>query len=363
LVTEYPQAQDYVDLRRGQSPSWKNLQELAASLGPLTALVEFYMQEDEIAAFVLCTDQAAPQVFSLPIGRQRMFDEFLNPYIDEILNRNPSRRYEHQWQALGDELLAPLQDALKYAGLVYFIPHGWLHLLPLHALTVNGEPFIQQKAVAYAPSAAMLARTLARRPNQTGIQSALVAGYYPSGETVEKEPLLSEAGDIAAYFKTSPHLDEAASLEQLEGPLQAAGLVHFSCHTYLNGSDPLASAVQLAGGAITVRQWMSLHLQAELVTLSACQAGLRDINSGNDISGLSRAFLYAGARSNLLTLWSAAGPTTPQWMSSFYQKAWSPEGLPLQSKALAFQQAVLELRQEQPDPYYWAPFVLMGEAG
>jgi CHAT domain-containing protein/tetratricopeptide (TPR) repeat protein len=363
LVTKYPQSQDYVDLRRGQSPSWKNLVDLSTRLGPQTALVEFYMLEDEIAAFVLCAGQPAPQVFSLPINRQRMFDSFLNPYIDEILNRNANRRYEHAWQGLGEELLAPLSEALQEARLVYFIPHGWLHLLPLHALTVGGQPFILQKASAYAPSAAMLARTLERKISHPQIHSALVVGYSPSEETLEKEPLLVEAGDMAAYFKTSPHMNDETSLALLQGPLQEAGLVHFSCHAYLNGSDPLASSVQLAGGAVTVREWMSHRLQAELVTLSACQAGLININSSNDISGLSRAFLYAGARSNLLTLWPVAGQSTRQWMASFYQKAWSQEGQPLLSKALAFQQAVLELREQQPDPYYWAPFILIGDAG
>ena len=362
LVTEYPHTQDYVDLRRGQTPTWKNLAELSTRLGPGTALVEFYMLDEEIAAFVLCAGQPAPQVFSLPISRQRMFDTFLNPYIDEILNRNPNRRYEHVWQALGDELLAPLLEALQDIRMVYFIPHGWLHLLPLHALTVGGEPFIVQKAAAYAPSAAMLARTLERRTSPTRIHSALVVGYTPSNETLERESLLGEAGDLAAYFMTSSHLDEESALPLLEKPLAEAGLAHFSCFGYLNGNDPLASSVQLAGGTITVREWMSHRLQAELVTLSACQAGFSNINSSNDISGLSRALLYAGARSNLLTLWSVVGQTTRQWMNSFYRKAWSPDGQPLVSKALAFQQAVLALREQQPDPYYWAPFILIGDA-
>ncbi|MDR3577527.1 MAG: CHAT domain-containing protein [Anaerolineaceae bacterium] len=362
LVEEYPHALDYVDMRRGQSPSWKNLVELSSRLGPETALVEFYMLEDEIAAFVLCAGQPAPQVFSLPISRQRMFDTFLNPYIDEILNRNPNRRYEHVWQGLGEELLAPLREALKDARLVYFIPHGWLHLLPLHALTVGGQPFILQKAAAYAPSAAMLLRAMGRRINLSQIYSALVVGYTTSNETVEREALLGEAGDIAAYFKASPHLDDEASLVLLEKPLEEAGLVHFSCHGSLNGSDPLASSLQLAGDDITVREWMSHRLQAELVTLSACQTSFSNINSGNDISGLSRALLYAGAKSNLLTLWWVNGQTTRQWMTSFYQKAWNQNGQPLLSKAMAFQKAVLELREQQPDPYYWAPFILIGDA-
>ncbi len=363
LVTDYPQAQDYVGLRRGQTPGWKNLAELAVRLGPETALVEFFMLDEEIAAFVLRAGQAAPLVFSLPISRQRMFDYYLDPYIDEILNHIPTRRYEHVWQSLGDELLAPLQEALMDIRLVYFVPHGWLHLLPLHALTIGGTLFIAKRAAAYAPSAAVLARAMERRTNPTLIHSALVVGYTPSNETGEREKIVGEAQEIAAYFGTSPYLDEEASLEKIKLALEEAGLAHFSCHGYLNGSDPLASSIQLSGGSITVREWMSLNLQAELVSLSACQAGLNNINSSNDISGLSRALLYAGAKSNLLTLWSVDGLTTRQWMNSFYQKVWSQDGQPLARKALAFQQAVLALREQNPDPYIWAPFILIGDAG
>jgi CHAT domain-containing protein len=104
-------------------------------------------------------------------------------------------------------------------------------------------------------------------------------------------------------------------------------------------------------------------LQAELVTLSACQTGFSDVNPGDEIAGLSRSLFYAGAQAVLLTLWSVRADTTLEWMLDFYRRVWTPQGTPRCSKVLAFQQAVLALRKKYPDnPAIWAPFILMGNA-
>jgi CHAT domain-containing protein len=362
LILEYPHSQDYVSLRRGQPPTWSKLLELTLQLGAETALIEFFTLEEEIAAFVLRSDKDAPLVFSLPISGKRLLHRYLEPYNDEILHRIPGRNREHSWLDLGAELLTPLLGELEGIELIYIIPHGWLHLLPLHALTVQKKPFIAHKAVVYAPSAAVLSRTLERMSDRRQICSSLVVGYTSSKEVKEREIFLGEAQDIASYFGTAPHLDRNATLEQLKTHLEKAELVHLSCHGYFDKQDPLASSVLLANGELTARNMMSLQLQAELVTLSACQTGFSEIELGDEIVGFSRALLYAGAGSTLLTLWSVDALTTRTWMRDFYRIAWSPKGQPLVDKARAFQQAVLALRENYGDPYYWAPFVLTGNA-
>ena len=133
---------EYVSLRRGQTPAWEELADLAQQLGPGAALVEFVTLEDEAAAYVLRAGWEAPRVFVLPLSRQRLLSRYLRSYENEVLNPVPNRTPRRAWMELGQELLEPIMPALAGVELVVFIPHGWLHTLPLHALTVSaGEPF------------------------------------------------------------------------------------------------------------------------------------------------------------------------------------------------------------------------------
>jgi CHAT domain-containing protein len=108
------------------------------------------------------------------------------------------------------------------------------------------------------------------------------------------------------------------------------------------------------------REWMGLRLQAEMVTLSACRSGFSEVGRGDEMVGMTRALLYAGARSTLLTLWSVNAGTTLEWMKDFYNRVWVGDGQKLKHKAFAFQEATLALRRRYPNPYIWAPFILVG---
>lgn len=140
----------------------------------------------------------------------------------------------------------------------------------------------------------------------------------------------------------------------------SASLIHLSCHGMFNPNEPLASSIQLADGNFTAYQWLQLGLQADLVTLSACQTGMSDIRPGDDLVGLMRAILFAGASSLLMTLWSVNARSTLQWMLTFYENIWDDQGLQKLDKAKAFQLATLALKRKYPDPYFWAPFKLIG---
>ena len=241
------------------------------------------------------------------------------------------------------------------------MPHGWLHLIPLHALSVAGEPFIVHRAVVYAPSAAVLDRALTRARATESRYSALVMGYTPNDDPVEREIFLGEAEAIARHFGSTPLLDGEANADALRRNAPGATHVHLSCHGDFTPGDPLGSPVALAGGNFTARDWMELQLRATLVTLSACRTGFSEVGGGDEIVGITRALLYAGATSSLVTLWSVNAPTTLKWMLDFYSRAWDNAGKPRETRACAFRQATLELRDEQADPYFWAPFVLVGD--
>jgi CHAT domain-containing protein len=363
LSREHPHTQDYVALRRAHTPTWDDLARLASRLGSEAAMVEFYAYQEEIVAFVLQEGWSEPQIVILPLSHRRLLHRYFLPYHDEVLDREnltrSNRRPTHSWLTLGKELLEPLESALGNAKLVYLIPHGLLHLMPLHALTVHGAPFIARRAVVYAPSAAVLTRTLERTQPQDKSTRPLVLGYTASSDPVERALFLNEAREIATYFACSPVIDAAANIGILLKYAPTASRIHLSCHGRFNRDDPLVSGVDLADGTFSARDWMGLQLRADLVTLSACETGFSDVGQGDEIVGLMRALLYAGASSALLALWSVTAATTLEWMLDFYRLVGS-NTIDKQSKALAFQQATIASYERYPDPYYWAAFVLVG---
>lgn len=359
MLTATPTARDYVALRRGDTPAWNDLLGLAARLGKDAALIEFHNLEDRSVAIIWRAAWNAPRLVVIPLNQGELLQRYHLSYEREIINRQQlalaGRTPQNDWLKLGEVLLAPLEAALGDAALVYFIPHGVLHLIPLHALTVNGEPFIAQRAVAYAPSAAALDRALsATNGGQRALQSdrALVMG-------AEFE---QEAIDIAQHFGVTAFVDAAATRATLVERASAASIIHLSCHGRFDSEDALASAVLLADGEFTARDWMRLRLNADLVTLSACQLGISEQNPGDDLVGMARALMYAGASSLLLTLWSVRADTTKDWMLDFYRRVWkTPHAGKSQAEAYAVRDATLALRAANPDPYVWAPFVLIGD--
>jgi len=137
--------------------------------------------------------------------------------------------------------------------------------------------------------------------------------------------------------------------------------LHFATHGQFNPDSPLKSALLLApdskyNGILTVDKLYSLNLDADLVTLSACETGLSKVANGDDLVGLTRGFLYAGTRSIVASLWKVDDLATSQLMTRFYSE------LSKRNKREALRDAQLETKKRYPHPYYWASFQLTGSA-
>ena len=96
-------------------------------------------------------------------------------------------------------------------------------------------------------------------------------------------------------------------------------ILHLACHGQFRPENPLFSSLHLADGFVTVRDICSQKLNAELVTLSACETGLNKIFAGDEILGLARGFLSAGASSLVLSLWTVNDEATTRLMKNFYK--------------------------------------------
>lgn len=95
-------------------------------------------------------------------------------------------------------------------------------------------------------------------------------------------------------------------------------------------------------------------MNPRLVVLSACQSGIGRVEGGDEVQGLNRAFIYAGAGGVVASLWSVSDRSTFELMDYFYG------GLGAKSPAEALREAQIKLMKEYPSPYYWAPFYLTG---
>jgi CHAT domain-containing protein len=117
------------------------------------------------------------------------------------------------------------------------------------------------------------------------------------------------------------------------------------------------SSVRLADSYLNLYDLYELTLPVELLTLSGCGTGLSVVAAGDELLGLTRGLLCAGAQTVLLSLWDVHDRTTADFMSSFY--AHLGRG---REKAAALREAMLETRERHPHPYFWAPFALVGKA-
>jgi len=152
------------------------------------------------------------------------------------------------------------------------------------------------------------------------------------------------------------------------GELSKYRYVHFATHGYLDSDRPDLSAVVLSlvdeqgnpqDGFLRAREIYNLNLPAELVVLSACQTGLGKEIKGEGLVGLTRGFMYAGARRVVVSLWNVNDKATAELMQRFYRKMLKDK----QSPAASLRSAQIEMWQQKQwqSPYYWAPFVLQGE--
>jgi len=233
------------------------------------------------------------------------------------------------------------------------VPHGVLHYVPFHALQDNGVALIDRFALSYAPSA-RVHYLCAKRPRAAGDRS-LVLGV---GDTLA--PLIArEVKQVAAVL---PNVDvgvagNATSAQLRSDAAATSRVVHIATHGFFRRERPMMSAIRLSDGDLTVADVYRLRLSADLVTLSGCGTGLNVVAGGDELVGLTRGFLHAGARAVMVSLWDVHDESASEFMGEFYGR-YVKGGTP----AAALAGAMRAARRERPHPYYWAPFSLVGHA-
>ena len=149
---------------------------------------------------------------------------------------------------------------------------------------------------------------------------------------------------------------EEATVEALRQTGGGCRFLHLATHGFYRRDNPMFSAIQLGDARLSLFDLYDLKLDAELAVLSGCGTGLSAVQGADELVGLTRGLLYAGARSVLVTLWDVNDESTAKFMEELY---WHLAAGASASEAL--RRAAGLLRQSYPHPYYWAPFVLIGK--
>jgi CHAT domain-containing protein len=178
------------------------------------------------------------------------------------------------------------------------------------------------------------------------------------GASDEKIPLVErEIRMLAKIFSGAATFTGAsATFKNYAENAARFDLLHLACHARFRADNPMFSSLQLADGAVTARDVVEQNLaRAALVTLSACETGLNEIYAGEEILGLARGFLSAGAGALLLSLWTIADEAAARLMSDFYENL--QRGA---SNAASLKAAQINFIREGSHPYFWSPFILVG---
>ena len=180
-----------------------------------------------------------------------------------------------------------------------------------------------------------------------------------------------EVNEIAGLFKAKQFRsslfmrDDASEMLVKSGALNNFKLIHFATHGIVDEKNAELSRIFLQtsskseDGNLFAGEIYNLSLQADLVTLSACQTGLGKISKGEGVIGLSRALVYAGAKNIIVSFWSVADESTAELMKSFYTNILNTSA---HDYGENLRQAKIKLIKETKyaAPYYWAPFILIG---
>jgi len=364
--------QELIDDLRARNPNWavqrgwtiSSTDEVSRVLPADAALLEYVVGSQSTS--LLCMAHQTLRGASIATTSADLTAKV--ELLRDLISQPDRQDWRGPASSLYRNLIVPAANAgcLRDVRRVYIVPHGILHYLPFAVLLRGGAGtgqryLMQQYSLKLLPSASLLAIE-ARDSSASGTLLSVAparARLRYAVQEAESVARLSPAGSFALVgdHATKDHFVQIAGKYDL---------LHLATHGYFNRLNPMFSGIQLQprgadDGTLHVYEIVGLELRARLVTLSACETALgsgffSDLPPGDEFVGLTRAFLSAGARSVMATLWEVNDRSTIDFMLDFYKRANAKDD----SDALASAQRAMAAGGAYRHPYYWAAFVLSG---
>ena len=364
----------------------KSIQEIQSKLDNTTAIIEYWMGEESLISWVITKEKISASTINIP--RKDLQREItacrraISLHVADVVSESLKK--------LNNILISPIQDKLAGYKNLIIIPHRDLHFLPFQALELTTNKFlVEQYIISYSPSASILYYCLSKTPQGGNKFLGLALGDISIGNF---PGLPGTEDEVKQLVELYPAMISRSKEEFSETYLKAhatnQNYIHLATHGVFNKTQPLYSYLLMSSseqddGRLTVDEIFSMNLNTKFVTLSACETALGDIGEGDDLVGLSRAFMYAGSPGVIVSLWKVDDATTAWLMARFHQYIsggfTSSESLTfaqrdmIQRKFIGGQarglkhielaesiQRAINNDETAHNPYYWAPFVLIG---
>jgi len=361
-----------------KAPEPVDLSQLQRELRPSELFVEYVLDSPHSYALALTRDT----VHRYTLTSRVELEQESTQYRSEILKQKTDFALAQQ---LFNGLLGGIPEFKEKQALIV-VPDGKLHLLPFSALADKGQYILTSHLVSVAPSGTVLhilehragqigkadlpyvgvAAWTTNSPPKTLLASIHRAVYGPMRRELVALPESRYEVEAIASDLPKPStilLGDSATKTNFEQlPLGQFSVIHLALHGYADPEIPDRSALVFApqqqamdDGLLQIREIRNLHLNASLVTLSACNTGVGPVGE-EGVANIVNAFIEAGSQSVVSTLWELEDHATAHLMTVFYAHLGRHE-----EKAEALRQAKLEMLNSGASPYYWAAFVLDGD--
>lgn len=335
------------------TPSFSDIQQ---SLDEDSTMIEYYNDGETVWAFTLSRNDI--QVHRLPVAVKALSQviEQWQANIAGVLKMDPyatgTRKLTMLAQRILKRLHALLIQPLELKGnsrRLLFVPYGILHFLPFHLLHDGSEYLIEKHEVLILPAAGLSTRSAPKRA-----PGVVALAHSWDGKL---SYTANEAQVVQKLFGGSVFAEEQACRSALgAAPVQ---ILHIATHGQHRLDQPDLSFLQLADGQLYADDVMQQDLSYELVTLSACETGRARVMASDDLIGIGRSFLYAGAGALVSSLWHVVDQATLGLMERMYAALYTGA-----SKPAALRQAQVSILAENRDlhPAFWGAFQLVGNA-
>jgi CHAT domain-containing protein len=286
------------------------------------------------------------RLLQLQLAKFRLGDDYTQPLEKPLLDATQAHLEE-----LYSLLIAPVRSQLTAEHLI-IVPHSFLHYLPFHALSDGQQYLIDDFSVSYAPSSTIFAVCQQNhQPQSTGNALVLAVPDARAPYIADEARLVASAMGDASLF-----MGAEATEERLRTLGPQSRFIHIATHGYFRQDNPMFSSIRLGTSQLSLFDLYQLQFDAELVTVSGCGTGMNVVIGGDELIGLVRGLLYAGAQTLMVSLWEVHDQSTAEFMGDFYRNFKSSA-----NKANALRKSVMNLKQKHRHPYYWAAFALVGK--
>lgn len=335
------------------------LADAQALLDADTTLLEYFVTDTAVTVFVVTREGVEFRRLAVNLSElQRRCGRFrfhlakfnLGP---EYVGRSASliqRSTRENLTALHRMLVRPVERLLRTRRVVV-VPHGPLHDVPFHALATEDGWLADGHDLTYVPSASVLrwCRRAKARSEGAATVLALPDGAAPA--------IAQEADCLERLFGSEATVlrDGEATSAAFADALRSSSMVHVASHAGFHRERPMLSSIRFADDWMNLYDVYDLDVRAELVVLSACETGGGHVTAGDDLLGLVRAFLYAGATQLLVSRWRVDDESAAELMRTFHTERHAGA-----SSETALARATAAVRAQRPHPYHWAPFTLVG---